>query len=1193
MNIKHLIYIISFFVPLCVSAHGGEYKPIEFVQNKGQWDGAFEYKTTTSNGDIYLERNAINIVVGHRDNIDLIRKHKAGPNTKKTLKFHRYRMVFVGANTDINIVGDKAQPHYYNYFLGNDSSKWQSNIHPNLAVDYTNLYDGIDLHISSDAGKLKYDFIISPGSDAAKIEIEYDGIERLKTEKGNLIVTTSVGEAIEMEPYAFQYKNGERIQVKCKYKVSGNKLSYYFPQDYDHNLPLIIDPTVVFATFSGSSYDNWGFTATYDNQGNFYAGGIVSNAQGGSGFNVTTGAYDVTFGGGSNLTGSRYPCDMSIAKYNAAGTSLIYATYLGGTDNEQPHSLIVDGNNNLVICGRSYSTDYPRTNGCYDNSHNGGGDIVLSILNAAGSNLNASTYIGGTGDDVVNFDAEEFVAGNLKHNYGDDARSEVILDNSGNVYVAACTKSTDFPTTGNAHQSGLAGGTGQDGVVFKMNANLSSLIYSTYIGGTSDDAAYVLALNKSQNQLFVAGGTMGGGFPTTAGTLHQTARGGIDGFILRFENGGAYTLQRGTYIGTNNYDQCYGIQLNDQDEVYVMGQTLGGGFPVTAGVYSVANSSQFVMKLDNNLSTNLISTVYGSGNSNVTNISPVAFLVDTCENVYISGWGGDIYTSAGATLPPGVGNTQNMPLSSAAGPNPPAQGSTDGRDFYFIVFSKNLSSLLYGTYYGGTSATPEHVDGGTSRFDKTGVVYQAICGGCSEGSAAVFPTTPGVYSTTNKSTNCNLIALKIAFNLGAVNAKAAAVPNAIICLGEPVNFSSGGSANATSYEWDFGDGNTSASASPTHTYGSGGSYQVRLVAVNPNACKTRDTTFLTVTVDSNAMDADFELVTTDSCKPFRASINNTSKAGTAPGPTTYEWDYGDGNKFSGANPGTHEYKDTGTYTIRLIMINPNACNSPDTVSKIVSFNTVYVEAGFGAPEKLCEKTKAVFNNLSTNAATYLWSFGDGNTSTDQNPEHTYDTAGTYTVKLVVYNPLTCNRADSAEKTIFVEGTPIALFRHMPIIPVTNEPIEFTNQSRDAINYVWDFGDNTFSQLETPEPKFYKRTGTYKVCLQASNLVGCSDTICRSVDSDVYPLADLPKAFSPNGDGSNDILYVRGAGIESIDLKIYNRWGEVVFETTDIKTGWDGKFKGKEQPVEAYGYVLNVTFVDETTFYKRGNVTLLR
>src|SRR5690606_6888626 len=123
-------------------------------------------------------------------------------------------------------------------------------------------------------------------------------------------------------------------------------------------------------------------------------------------------------------------------------------------------------------------------------------------------------------------------------------------------------------------------------------------------------------------------------------------------------------------------------------------------------------------------------------------------------------------------------------------------------------------------------------------------------------------------------------------------------------------------------------------------------------------------------------------------------------------------------------------------------------------------------------------------------------------------------------------------------SITVEGTPIAGFRHSPIIPITNDPVVFTNTSQKATSYVWDFGDNTFTTLETPLPKFYRRTGTYLVCLQAINAAGCSDTICRRVDADVDPLADLPKGFSPNGDGTNDILFVRGSGIELLDLKVY-------------------------------------------------------
>jgi gliding motility-associated-like protein len=1128
-------------------------------------------------------------VVGRADNPDKITRHKPDNHGENIMYYHRYRMVFEGANDNVTITGDKEQKHYYNFFIGNDPSKWKSNIYPNLSADYKNLYNGIDLHVSSASEKLKYDFIVQPGADAAQIVVKYEGADGLKVKNGKLLITTSVGVAEEEEPFAFQYTENGRKEVKCKYALNGNKVTYVFPNGYDHNLPLIIDPTVTFATFSGSSYDNWGFTATYDAQGNFYAGGITSPDRGGTGFNVTTGAFQTSYGGGSNTAGGKYPCDMSIAKYSANGSALIYATYMGGISNEQPHSIIVDALGNLIICGRTYSLDYPTLGGCFDQSYNGGGDIVITKLNAAGSVLLGSTFVGGTGDDGVNFNAEALITGGLKHNFGDDARSEVIVDQAGNIYVAACTKSTDFPVTANAHQNTLGGGSGQDAVVFKMDAGLNNLVWSTYLGGSADDAAYVLALNRAETQLFVAGGTLSNSFPSTGGAYLSSYQGSTDGYILRFQNGGNYTLQRGTFIGTTGYDQCYGIQLDDQDDVYVMGQTLGGTFPVSAGVYSVPNSSQFVMKLDNDLNTNILSTVYGSGTSTATNISPVAFLVDTCQNIYISGWGGDLYTSAGRPLPPGIGNTNGMPLPTPGNPNQPAQATTDGKDFYFIVFSKNMQTLLYSTYMGGVNATPEHVDGGTSRFDKNGVVYQAICGGCN--GSSTFPVV-NAYSSTNRSANCNLIALKIEFNLGAVNAQANASPNTVVCLGDPINFSANGSTNAVSYEWLFGDGNSSTLANPTHTYLTGGTFNVRMIAVNPNACKTRDTVTLTVKVDTNNIKADFTIVQTDSCKPYTATITNTSKTGSTP-TASYHWTFGDNTNFNGANPPVHSFPDTGTYVIRMIMTDPNACNSPDTVTKTISFNNSFVKAGYEGPEVVCVGVKAQFTNRSTNAASYSWSFGDGKGSTESNPVHIFDTAGTFTVKLKAINPKTCNGVDSISKTIIVNPIPIANFTHYPVLPATNEPITFTNLSQFATEYVWDFGDGTFSNVITPLPRLFKKTGTYTVCLQAISKEGCSDTFCRKVDADVYPLADVPTGFTPNGDGNNDILYIRGAGIDAVDFRITNRWGEMVFETKDISIGWDGKYKGKEAPVEAYAYTLNVTFIDGTTFSKQGNITLIR
>lgn len=1178
--IRKLLCVVSVVLSFVVaptaqlSAHEGGVAPTEFIRNDGQWEGPFKFRATIGNVELFLEKNAFTYLVGEKDILE--KQHQIKYGTSKDpvlLKYHAYRLNIVGANPDVKIEGAKSQPHYYNYYLSNDSTKWKSYIHPDLAVDYTGIYPNVNLHIASEGRNIKYDFIVQPGGDAAQIQLSFDGVDGLDLKKGNLVISTSVGEIYEMAPYAYQYSGGERIEVPCNYRLRGNTITYQFPKGYDKSVPLVIDPNVIFSTFSGSTARNWGFTATYDDAGNFYAGGVAN----GSGYPTNLGP---SFAGGdaADSNGASMITDMTITKFNPAGNALVYSTFLGGSSQDQPHSMVTNAAGELYLAGRTYSANFPIPGNT--SSHSGGADIIVARLSAAGILQNAR-FVGGSADDGVNISSNYSNIFSLKHSYADDARSEIILDNAGNVYVAGCTKSANFPTA-NPAKSGLTGL--QDGVAFKLNNNLSAMLWGTYIGGSDVDAAYVLALSQSEASVYVAGGTASNNFTGSGGLWNSYQGGSADGFIQKYENGGSYGVQRATLIGRGGYDQVFGIQVDAQNSVYVMGQTLGGTFPVTAGVYNNPSSSQFLMKLDSNISSNVYSTVYGSGNSSTTNITPVAFLVDTCQNVYISGWGGSVSGNGG--------NTQNMPVSLGNPPPTPSgivSATTDGSDFYFIVFSRNAAALLFAAYFGG-SQIGEHVDGGTSRFDKNGVVYQAICGGCFASSNV--PTTPGAFSNVNGSSdNCNLMALKIAFNLGSVKGKIDVQPGPKVCLGEPFTFSGANSSNATTYDWDFGNGATANGQTVTYTYPTGGSFTVRLIVTNPNACRTVDTAYLAVTVDTNSIDADFSVTTTEKCKPYIATITNNSKGRGSS--TSYQWTFGDGTTFSGANPGAHTYADTGTYVIKLVISDAGACNTIDSVTKVISFNEVFVKAVFAGPPLLCENAPAQFSNNSENAATYLWDFGDGNTSNAAAPKHLYDTAGTYVVKFYAYNPLTCNGVDSSNTTVTVSGKPKANFRHSPIIPVTNEPVTFQNLSERATAYVWDFGDNTFSDLITPLPKYYRRTGTYRVCLQALNEAGCSDTICRNVDADVYPLADLPKAFSPNGDGVNDILYVRGSGIETLDLTIYNRWGEIVFETTDINIGWDGTYKGKEQPIEAYAYVMNVVFVDGINYYKKGNVTLLR
>ncbi len=1182
---QYLFILLSvfFICPSGLRAHKDGHtnsRSIEFIANEGQWDGPFVYKAITGGADIFLEKKGFTYVVGAADNREKRMAIKYGKQqAPASLNFHAYRVHFEGAQ-DAVISGSKPQTHYYNYFLGNKPERWKTGIHPVQVLDYKNIYQHIDLRVASEGGSLKYDFIVHPGADAGQIRLRFEGTDGISIHNGGLHISTSVGYVEERKPYAYQLINGQKKEVRCVYKIKGSEVTYVFPQGYDRTQLLVIDPVVEFATFTGSVSDNWGYSATYDNQGNFYAGGGAA----GPNYPITTGAFQLAYaGGGAGGGNTGFPSDMAISKFNPSGSALVFSTFIGGQDNDQPHSMIVDANNNLIIAGRTYSNNYPTHQSSYDTTYNGNADIVVTKLNATGTALIGSTFIGGTADDGVNISSVSNVTGvQLKHSYADDARSEVIVDKSGRVYVTAASKSTNFPLL-QASQSSLSGT--QDAVVFKLSRNLDTLLWSTYLGGSDVDAGYVLALDTSEEHVYVAGGTASGDFPVIAGGYWATYQGGIsDGYIVKFQNDGTYPKMRSTFIGRGNYDQCFGIQVDLEDNVYVTGNTLGGTFPVQpSGIYADPGSSQFVMKLNPDLNNNIYSTVFGTGNTSAINITPVAFLVDTCQNVYISGWGGNL-AGAGSS-------TTGLPVTLAPNPNPAFQSTTDGEDFYFFVLSKNAVSQLFGSFFGG-GTLQEHVDGGTSRFDKNGVIYQAICGGC-WGSSAV-PTTPGAYSTTNGSALCNLVAVKVAFNLGAVNAVADAEPKARGCLPFTVEFSNN-STNAVGFTWDFDDGSpVDTNRAPTHTFTQQGTFNVRMVAYNPNACKVWDTVYLAVRVDTNRMTADFEYAIVDSCDPYSASFVNTSHFSykTADALTQFDWYFGDGNSFTGETPPVHNYAGPGTYTVMLVINDTTACNDPDTVIKTIEFINQMVRAAMDLPDSICIAHDTVFNDLSQNATSILWDFGDGTTSAESNPRHRFPASGRYTVTLAAMNPATCNGIDSIQKTIWVKPMPVALFEHQPQIPQTNMPISFVNLSKNAVRYHWDLGDGTESR-EQHTRHLYKRTGKFKVCLTVYTPENCSDVFCREVETDIRPLIDVPSAFSPNGDGNNDILYVRGGAVETIVFRIYNRWGEMVFESTDMNVGWDGTYKGKGQEMEVYAYTLYATFFDGSATTKQGNVTLLR
>ncbi|HEY6504005.1 MAG TPA: PKD domain-containing protein [Chitinophagaceae bacterium] len=1212
LTLKPYIILATILIHTFV-ASAQSYNNIEFIENKGQWDDRVKYKGEVSAGAFFIRSGGFTVLQHNREDYDRVQsmlhghKDKSGDllsrDEKIVIRSHAYNVDFIGASKDLQVVPDKILPGYNNYFIGDDPSKWAGECRVYQAISFKNVYPGVDVRYYTDNNTLKYDIIARPGADISKIALRYEGAEKLQVKNKELIVSTSVGELKEAYPYTYQANGKERKEVNCRYIVKDNIVRFDV-KGYDPSATLVIDPFLIFCSFSGSSANNWGFTATYGPDSSFYGGGIVFA----NGFPVLPGAFQTTYAGG--VTEHPGPVDIGIIKLTPNGSNRVYATYIGGSGNDQPHSLVVDQQGNLVLAGRTSSPlsgngSYPVTGGAAGLiGPCGGHDIVVTKLNGNGSALIGSKRVGGTGNDGVNITTASNNSTSLHHNYGDGSRSEVILDGAANIYVASCTQSNNFPATPSAFQTGFGGGL-QDAVVLKFASNVSSMTFASYLGGSASDAAYVLSLAPT-GDIYVAGGTESTNFfGSQAGTVGTANHGGIDGFVAQISNNGTNII-RSTYIGTSGYDQVYGIQFDRNGFPYIMGQTTGA-WPAINAVYVDANAKQFIGKLQPDLSAYIYTTTFGTSSA-IPNISPIAFLVDRCENVYVSGWGGDI---VGNNAFPNAGTTGMRVTPDAYKP------TTDGKDFYFFVLARNASSPnpLYASFFGQDGGLTDHVDGGTSRFDANGIIYQGVCANCAGG--AVFPTTLGAWSTTKPaSAFCNLGMVKMAFNLAGVRSNVQSAIGGVPldtagCVPLTVVFTDQ-IRTATEYIWNFGDGTPDVGPLPaatgytqSHVYNATGTFRVMLVAIDPNSCNVRDTSYVNIRVgDLIANLAATAVKITPPCDANRFQFNNLSTTNPIRPftNTSFVWKFGDGSApvVAGLTSVTHDYPAPGSYIAWLILTDTAYCNYPDSISIPVDV-AANVDASFTTPPVGCAPYTAEFDNTTIGGQTYQWDFGDpasgaSNTSTAFEPTHLYNTPGTYIITMVATNPNTCNITDTARFTIVVYSQPLSDFTYTPVTPVENTPNTFINQSSpDAVSFKWVFGDGD-SLLTTSRAPFdhqYNSTGTFNACLYAYNNVGCFAVRCRPVSTIIVPALDVPNAFTPNTGDGNSVIYVRGFGIAKMRFIIWNRWGQKVFETNDWHQGWNGRVKGVVQPMDVYAYTLDVEFFDGTKATKKGDITLIR
>ncbi|MBS1655914.1 MAG: hypothetical protein JSU05_13770, partial [Bacteroidetes bacterium] len=292
-------YILSCFFLLFQLAVKAQYNNIEFVENKGQWDNRVKFQGDVGAGAFFVRSSGFTVVQHNPADLKNIsdaihgfddKGNKRDLSQKLILRSHAYNVDFIGASTQPNIVPDKPLDTYNNYFIGSDPTKWAGNCKIYQGITIKDVYPGIDVRYYTGNGTLKYDIIANPGSDIGKIALKYGGADKLEIKNKELSISTSVGTMRELAPYTYQFDGKEKKELNCKYILKDNIVRFDV-KDYDPNTTVIIDPSLVFCSFSGSTADNWGFTATYGPDGSMYGGGIVF----GTGFPVSPGAYQTVF----------------------------------------------------------------------------------------------------------------------------------------------------------------------------------------------------------------------------------------------------------------------------------------------------------------------------------------------------------------------------------------------------------------------------------------------------------------------------------------------------------------------------------------------------------------------------------------------------------------------------------------------------------------------------------------------------------------------------------------------------------------------------------------------------------------------------------------------------------------------------------------------------------------------------------
>ena len=707
---------------------------VYFTQNAGQMPDSILYKADFKLGQALVTKKgmvvgifdtaSISAAVSQSERREKVQKEGLQFNEAPVpVKGHGWYMKFKNSLPGMTLVNKTKYKEQYNYFIGNDKSKYTSNVSNFGEVYYQNVYKNTDVRYYPSAdGSLEYDIICKPGADPKNIELQFEGIDKLSISNGKLRIKTSVGELDFPAPYTYQMINGKEKKVNCSYnlnkeenqstlksaKISNNTITFNV-SDYDHTQPLVIDPIALrWATWisNNASINSHGHGIWVDPiSNNIYVTGWYQT----TGL-ITVGAFQNTNAGSVNLFVGCYTQPTTVG---GTGTR-VWQTFLGGNDIDNPYALEMGSDGNLYIAGITTSSNYPLVGGSafsgtsIDKRSQSGQNIFVTKMNSSGTSFKSSV-IGGNQDD-----------------YAYDVR----IANNGEVLVCGYTQSTNLSTlfTGSGASNTNSGGT--DVLLFRLSSDLSTLRWMKNYGGSSNDQANIMLTNPNNGDIFVGGQTASSNFPTLK--ARQSSRGGTQsGFLMKLNSAGS-TKWSSYYKASTGSTSVLCMEFNAAyDKIYFGGLTSGlyTGNVSTTGVYSSAikGGVDFFVCLMDTAQTFQLGTYIGSSG---TEYNMMGLNVDQNNDVYIFG-----YT-------PGT----NYPVTSDA-----LQTLNLGNNNkVFTKIKSDLSSVVYSTYFGGTSDDYDPVGERGIKFSNCRI-YTIVTASSND-----IPLTQGAV-TTNKLSSTSIL----------------------------------------------------------------------------------------------------------------------------------------------------------------------------------------------------------------------------------------------------------------------------------------------------------------------------------------------------------------------------------------------------------------------------------------------------